>query len=300
MSEQVEEKNLVKSAEELLGAATELAKSQICTGTQPKVSHPDSTTSNQTEGDAVADNGTDYKGGKPSKKDTALRKAVDEVMEKIAKGEALSSVDQLVLQSAIDSDIVKGDDKDKKKKNPFAKEEDEDEKGLEKAIEANEQTGVNAAPALRAFADEISKSYAGLVRELNELRKGIGDRLETIEKSVHDKINEYSHVHDEFFAKHAEVSVSIAKSLDEYVGKPARGSRATTADAKASGEEIEKGLVDNAQQINHNVLAGRMADVLTDGRAGEFGMSDKELEKAVTQLESTKRIDPAVAAKFTS
>lgn len=292
MSEQIKPEELAKSAKELLEASTKLAKSQICTGSQPKVSHPENTTKDQVEGDAVEDNGTDYKGGKPRKQSTALRKAL---MEKIANGEVLSKAEQFALADLIDGEVVEKSEEVVTE----AVTKEVDPKELEKGIETNKDANVDAAPALNAFAVEISKSHESLAKEINELKKGVAVSLENISKGINDKVDAYIESHEEFFVNHAQVSVGIAKSLEDYFGVPARGARSdNTQVAAAAGEEVKKGITDAGPQVDNAQLANVMADVLTTGRSGEFGMTEDELSKAVLSLETTKRIDPSVAKKF--
>ncbi len=143
--------------------------------------------------DGVSDNGTDYSGA---------AKMLKSIFDKIAKGQKLSSVEQLVLKGSMAEKLdmdkafppkAKDDDKDedddKKDKNPFAKAKDEED-DMDKSFTANPKLapGFDVSDFLTELASDVSKS------------------LRTMEKNLHN------HIDSRITASEAK-TVELTKSL---------------------------------------------------------------------------------------
>jgi len=301
-----------KSLEKLgtmAGLSTEeMKKSQICTGPNSEVtSWPGGEVEKYSEKwEDGNTNGTDYSNSK------AMKKAREDIAEKVMKGEALTPQEVSLVKSdyekampaaaklpGVGAPTMKGKDADEddeggdkdlpffamqgkkgKKDEKEDKKDDKDDMGksMQAAFESSDtlNEGIDVSPFLAEFAKSFAYGLQGIEARLGRYIN------ETIKKSI----DEFAETQGEFNKSLAEAVVNIGHGIngaieqtEAMVQAPARGPKSMMVD-----NSISKGG-NNVDQLSKSQILDHMCDLVEKGQINSM---------EVIKFESTNTMSPGI------
>jgi len=238
-------------------------------GTGQRVSPEDGAT------DGVSEDGTDYSGS---------AEMVKSVMEKVAKGEAITSTERALIELALEKsggmftnfsgtgkksmdkdEDDKDDDKDEKKGKPFGK-------SLEDAASENEDV---------AKGLEVSSFLSGWADVHGEALRGVETRIEKSLQAAHGEQRAYNAELAKSIAGLAEVLTLQAQRVEQLESTPARAPKSAQAIDKSFG--AGGSVAPEGEQLSKSQVLDTMTRMVESG-----DLSATE----VVKFESTNVLSP--------
>jgi len=231
--------------------------------------------------DGVAEDGTDYSGS---------AEMVKSVMEKVAKGEAITSTERALIELALeksggmftnfsgtgkksmDKDEDDKDDKDEKGK-PFGK-------SLEDAASENEDV---------AKGLEVSSFLSGWADVHGEALRGVEARIDKSLRAAHSEQREYNAELAKSVAGLAEVLTIQAQRIEQLESTPARAPKSATAVEKSFGAGGD--VAPEGEQLSKSQVLDTMTRMVESG-----DLSATEVVKFESTNALTPELDSAVRA----
>ena len=247
-------------------------------GTGQRVSPEDGAT------DGIDEDGTDYSGS---------AEMVKSVMEKVAKGEAITPTERALIELALvkgspgmfnnfsgtgkkamdnDEDKDDKDEKDDKKAKPFGK-------SLEQAASDNEDV---------AKGLEVSSFLSGWADVQGEALRGVEARLEKSLQAAHGEQREYNAELAKSVAGLAEVLTLQAQRIEQLESTPARAPKSAQAIDKSFGAG---GVVEpQAEQLSKSQVLDTMTRMVESGDLSATEVVKFESTNVLTpEMDSTVR-----------
>jgi hypothetical protein len=244
-------------------------------GTGQRVSPEDGAT------DGVEEDGTDYSGS---------AEMVKSVMEKVAKGEAITSTERALIELALEKggpgmfNNFGGTGKKSMDKDEDEKEEKKDEKPFGKSLEEAASENEDVAKGL-----EVSSFLSGWADVQGEALRGVEARLEKSLQAAHGEQRAYNAELAKSIAGLAEVLTLQAQRVEQLESTPARGPKSAQAIDKSFGAG---GVVEpQAEQLSKSQVLDTMTRMVESG-----DLSATEVVKFESTNALTPELDSAVRA----
>lgn len=288
----------MQKGEQLTPEEMTLVKSQICTGgNSERTSWPGGNTSdvpgNGPGADKIQANGTDYN-------ERGVRKSI---MEKVAKGIALSASELALLKSDLEKSD-KGEDDEKGEKEvelKFGKAQDDDKeqygrdmgKSFSEVVGDNEtlQKGIEVSEFLSEFAKSFGTGIEASESRTMAFVQDIGQQLFN---ALHEMKAEQADFNKSLAEAVLNIGHGVAGSMEQVAQvaeMPVGAPRSQQLRAIPGGQQgfVQKGM-GGGEQISKSMMTDAMTDML---EKGEGGISPAEIIK----FDSTGEIRPELQAK---
>lgn len=245
-------------------------------GTGQRVSPEDGAT------DGIEEDGTDYSGS---------AEMVKSVMEKVAKGEAITSTERALIELALEKSggmftNFKGTGKKSMHKDEDEKDEKEekkDEKPFGKSLEEAASENEDVAKGL-----EVSSFLSGWADVHGEALRGVEARIEKSLQAAHGEQREYNAELAKSVAGLAEVLTLQAQRIEQLESTPARAPKSAQAIDKSFGAG---GVAEpQAEQLSKSQVLDTMTRMVESGDLSATEVVKFESTNVLTpELDSTVR-----------